>query len=58
MSDHPPMPADGVIERCFKSMDEWRRVAEDVRGRALPAGHYLPEEMPDLVAQELEAFLA
>jgi haloacetate dehalogenase len=48
----------GVIEACFKSMDEWRRVAEDVRGRALPAGHYLPEEVPSLVVQELEKFLA
>lgn len=43
-------------ERCFKPMDEWRRVAEDVRGRSLPAGHYLPEEVPELVAQELERF--
>ena len=46
----------GVIEACFKSMDEWRRVAEDVRGRSLPAGHYLPEEVPELVAEELERF--
>jgi haloacetate dehalogenase len=49
--------ADGVIERCFRSMDEWRRVAEDVRGKSLPAGHYLPEEVPELVVQELQAFL-
>jgi haloacetate dehalogenase len=48
----------GVIERCFKPLDEWRRVADDVRGRTLPAGHYLPEEIPDLVIQELETFLA
>jgi haloacetate dehalogenase len=48
----------GVIEACFKSMDEWRRVAEDVRGKPLPAGHYLPEEIPDLVTEELERFLA
>jgi haloacetate dehalogenase len=48
--------ANGVIERCFRSMDEWRRVAEDVRGRSLPAGHYLPEEVPELVVDELEAF--
>ena len=47
----------GVVERCFKPMDEWRRVADDVRGRALPGGHYLPEEVPDLVCDELEAFL-
>jgi len=49
--------AHGVIERCFEPLDEWRRVADDVRGRALPAGHYLAEEVPDLVAGELERFL-
>ena len=48
--------ARGVVEKCFKPLDEWRRVADDVRGHALPAGHYLPEEVPDLVADELEEF--
>ncbi|HUP96805.1 MAG TPA: alpha/beta hydrolase [Usitatibacter sp.] len=48
--------ARGVVEKCFKPLDEWRRVADDVRGRALPAGHYLPEEVPELVAGELEKF--
>ena len=48
--------ANGVVERCFEPLDEWRRVADDVRGRALPAGHYLPEEVPDLVVEELERF--
>jgi haloacetate dehalogenase len=48
--------AHGVVERCFKPLDEWRRVADDVRGHALPAGHYLPEEVPNLVAGELERF--
>jgi hypothetical protein len=33
-------------------------VADDVRGSALPAGHYLPEEVPDLVAGELERFFS
>ena len=47
----------GVIEACFEPMDEWRRVAEDVRGRALPAGHYLAEEIPEVVVEELEQFL-
>ena len=50
--------AKGVIERCFRPLDEWRRVADDVRGRALPAGHYLPEEVPDLVVEELERFFS
>ena len=48
--------AHGVVERCFKPLEDWGRVAHDVRGRALPAGHYLPEEVPDLVAQEFESF--
>ena len=48
--------ANGVIEKCFKPLDEWRRVADDVRGRSLPAGHYLPEEVPELVVEEVERF--
>ncbi len=48
--------AHGVVERCFTPLEDWRRVAVDVRGRALPAGHYLPEEVPDLVADEFESF--
>jgi haloacetate dehalogenase len=48
--------ANGVIERCFDALAEWRRVATDVRGKPLPCGHYLPEEVPDLVAEEFESF--
>jgi haloacetate dehalogenase len=48
--------AHGVVEKCFRPLDDWRRVADNVRGRSLPAGHYLPEEVPDLVAGELENF--
>ena len=48
---------DGVIERCFKPLEDWRRVATDVRGKALAAGHYLPEEAPDAVYAELVDFL-
>ena len=47
----------GVVEKCFRPLHEWRRVADDVGGRALPAGHYLPEEVPELVIEELERFL-
>jgi haloacetate dehalogenase len=49
--------AQGVVERCFDALEEWRRVAEDVRGHALPSGHYIPEEVPELLIQELEKFL-
>lgn len=49
--------AQGVVERCFDALEEWRRVADDVRGHALPSGHYIPEEVPELLIQELETFL-
>jgi haloacetate dehalogenase len=47
----------GVVQRCFDPLKEWRRVADDVRGQALPCGHYIPEEAPDeLLAQVLPFF--
>lgn len=36
----------GVVERCFRPLDEWSKVALDVRGGTLPCGHYVPEEAP------------
>ncbi|MGF6753074.1 alpha/beta fold hydrolase [Paraburkholderia sp. GAS42] len=47
---------EGVIEKCFKPLDEWRHVARDVSGRALPCGHYIPEEAPDALVTEMLAF--
>lgn len=47
---------NGVIETCFDALALWRERATDVRGHALPGGHYLAEECPDLVAEELERF--
>jgi haloacetate dehalogenase len=35
----------------------WRQYAPDVRGKALPAGHFVPEEAPDLVIDALRDFL-
>ena len=46
-----------VIERCFDCLALWRERATDVRGEALPGGHYLAEEVPELVAQHLEQFM-
>jgi len=46
----------GIIGRCFDPLAEWRRVAGDVRGHAVPSGHYIPEEAPEALASELEAF--
>jgi len=48
--------ANGVVHRCFQPVDDWREVAVDVRGEALPAGHYLPEEVPDATCDRLLSF--
>ena len=50
--------ADGVVQRCFEPLEEWRRVADDVRGQALPCGHYVPEEAPDALLAQVLPFLA
>lgn len=47
----------GVIERCFDPLALWRERAVDVRGRALPCGHYLAEEAPEETLAALLEFL-
>jgi len=48
--------AEGAIEQCFEPIAEWRKVARDVSGRALPCGHYIPEEVPAELVREMLAF--
>ncbi len=48
--------AEGAVHRCFDVLSLWRQRADDVRGRALPGGHYLAEELPELVATEFLDF--
>jgi len=47
----------GVVHRCFKPLDEWRRVARDVRGEALLCGHYIAEEAPHPLLARMAPFL-
>jgi haloacetate dehalogenase len=47
----------GVIEALFDCLADWREVAADVRGRALPCGHFIPEEKPKELLAELRRFL-
>jgi haloacetate dehalogenase len=48
----------GVVHRLFTPVADWQaKTAGAVTGRALPAGHYIPEEAPGLLAEELERFL-
>ncbi|MCV4357259.1 alpha/beta hydrolase [Pseudomonas aeruginosa] len=48
---------DGVIERCFDPLAEWRRWNPGVKGMALPCGHYIPEEAPEVLLDHVLAFL-
>jgi haloacetate dehalogenase len=47
----------GTVGRLEPVMDIWREKASDARGKALRAGHFLPEEVPDDTLAELLAFL-
>lgn len=49
--------ARGVVGQVVDPLAEWRRVAVDVRGKALDAGHYLPEEAPGALLAEVLPFL-
>jgi len=48
----------GVVNRLFDPLANWRAVANDVRGRKLPCGHYLPEEAPEETCAELLSFFS
>ena len=48
---------NGVIGKCFDPLDEWNRVALNVRGGAAPCGHYIPEEAPEALLAAALPFL-
>ena len=47
----------GVVERLYDVLEVWRGYASDVRGKALPCGHFLAEESPVETAEEVLPFL-
>lgn len=46
----------GLVNKCFKPIEDWKAVALDVSGGAVPSGHYIPEEVPDLLLAEAREF--
>jgi haloacetate dehalogenase len=48
----------GPLQAWYDVLAIWRDWADDVRGRSLDCGHFLPEEAPDETYRELYAFLA
>jgi len=49
--------AKGVIERSYPVLEIWRERVRDLRGKALPCGHFLAEEAPAETVAELLNFL-
>jgi haloacetate dehalogenase len=48
----------GAMHRLFDVLETWRPRAPDAQGKALPGGHWLPEECPNELAAALLEFLA
>ncbi len=46
----------GLVGRLYDVVGTWREKAIDVEGTSLPAGHFLPEEVPDETADALIRF--
>lgn len=47
----------GIIGRKYDVLKTWQERASDVRGFALPCGHFLPEEAPEETYQAIYKFL-
>ena len=47
----------GVVNQCFEPLKEWSKLAVNVKGHALPCGHYIPEEAPELMLSQVQSFL-
>ncbi len=50
--------AQGFVGRRYDVLETWRERATNVRGKALPGGHFLPEEAPEETYEALHEFLA
>lgn len=50
--------ANGAMQKNYDVLATWREKARDVRGEALPCGHFLPEEAPQETFRALNAFFA
>ena len=47
----------GVVARLFDCLADWREVADNVTGRALNCGHFIPEEAAPQTLKAIERFL-
>jgi haloacetate dehalogenase len=45
------------MESLFDVVDTWKEKADNVIGKSLPCGHFIPEEAPDELLSEIVPFL-
>ncbi len=48
--------ANGVVGHCFEPLALWQAAAEQCSGRAVDSGHYIAEEVPEVVLAEAADF--
>jgi haloacetate dehalogenase len=46
----------GVVARCFDTLPLWEELASDVSGKAVACGHYIPEEVPEALLEDMLGF--
>ena len=46
----------GLVNQCFTPIKDWNQVADEVTGKSLACGHYIPEECPEELLDEIEQF--
>jgi haloacetate dehalogenase len=47
----------GPFHRMYNVLQTWQERAVEAHGRAMPTGHFLPEQMPQELTQEIITFL-
>jgi len=48
----------GPFHRIYNVLQMWQDRAVQARGKAMPTGHFLPEQMPEELTQEITTFSA
>jgi len=48
----------GQVNACFNPLADWQALASHVTGQTVPSGHYIPEEIPEILIAEALTFFA
>lgn len=49
----------GVVGQLFRPIEDWQaKCSRPVTGKAVPAGHFIPEQAPEILLEEMLAFFS